>query len=103
MADYKKLHSDTDPACDIIMQDDFVESFVAGAPLIVLNNYLKESKHQHNMKKSSLIPRHHQPRHTDHIPQRKYDNKTNLINLSIKLTLRVYLDSHLSEIILPLM
>ena len=74
--DYKRLHADQDPACGIIMKDDFIKSFVAGAPLIVLNNYLKESKPNH-MKKSSLIPRHHQPRHTDHIPSRKYDIRAN--------------------------
>ena len=75
--DYKRLHADQDPACDIIMKDDFIESFIAGAPLIVLNNYLKESSKPNHMKKSSLIPRHHQPRHTDHIPSRKYDMRAN--------------------------
>ena len=67
--DYKKLHANGDAACSVIMQDDFVESFVAGAPLIVLNNYLKSNTKQHQIKKSSLTPRHHQLRHTASIPR----------------------------------
>ena len=67
--DYQKLHANGDAACSVIMQDDFIESFVAGAPLIVLNNYLKSNTKQHQIKKSSLTPRHHQLRHTASIPR----------------------------------